>query len=72
MGKSPGQVAYESYVTQHKGISPVDGKVLPSWEGLTEEQQEQWNAAVLKHAVTRHEVREILTGEEPTDPREEV
>jgi hypothetical protein len=51
MLKSLGQVAYESYVTQNKGVSPVDGSPLPSWEGLTAKQKAQWEAAA--HKVAR-------------------
>lgn len=66
--KTPGQVAYESYITKNKGVSAVNGNVLPSWEGLSEEKQEQWNAAALKFAVAREDIREILY--EDRSPRE--
>ncbi len=68
MIKTPGQAAYENYVAKTEGLSVVDGSVLPSWEGLGEAKQEQWNAAALKFAVTKKEIREVL--KEESSPRE--
>lgn len=57
MFKTPGQIAFESYVTKTQGASAV-GVPLPSWEGLTQEKKDQWEAGALTAVEFHKDVKE--------------
>lgn len=57
MFKTPGQVAFESYVTKTQGASVV-GVSLPSWEDLTQEKKDQWEAGAITAVEFHKNVKE--------------
>jgi hypothetical protein len=50
---TPGQTAYEGYVSSTGGVSAISGATLPTWEAQREEIQRAWEQAA-ERVIAQH------------------